>query len=125
MARLEWQNGDTEHRLEEAEENNDRRQVRQIEIEPAHSARRVADRDFFRMPIPQGSSSRSSSKPAEVYRRQDLYARFFVLGIGRDFPEVMEENQSYTNSEASSSYRRPVDALITRHKIRVEEQECI
>ena len=77
------------------------------------------------MPIPQRSSSRSSSNPAEVYRRQDLYARFVVLGIGRDLPEVMEENQSCTNSEAGSSYRRPVDALISRYKIRIEEQECI
>ena len=49
--RLEWQNEDPAYRLKEAEENNDRHQLRQIEIDLARSARREADREFFRIPI--------------------------------------------------------------------------
>ena len=106
--------------MREAEENNDRRQLSQIEIEVARSARREADREFFRMPVP-----REPSSPADARRREELYARFVVLGIGRDLPEVMEEDTRYGNSPIGSSYRRRVDALMSRLRIRVEEQERV
>ena len=119
-ARLEWQNEDPAHRLSEAEKSNDRRQIRQIEIEVSRSARGEADREFFRMTVP-----REPFSPAEAHKREDLYARFVVLGVGRDLLELMEENTRDVNSEIRSSYRRRVDALISPHRIRVEEQERI
>ena len=117
---MEWKNEDPGHRLREAEKSNDSQQVRQIEIKVSRSVRREIDREFFRMPVP-----REPSSPAKAHKREDIYARLVVMGVGRDFPEVMEENTRYINSEIRSSYRRRVDALMSPHRIRVEEQERI
>ena len=62
QARLEWQNEDPAHRLKKAEENNEGRQVLQIETQVARSAKHESDRGFLPMPIPQGSFS----SPAEA-----------------------------------------------------------
>ena len=104
--------------MREAKENNDRCQLRQIEIEVTRSARSEADREFFRIPV-----TREPSTPAEARRRKELYARFVVLDVGRNMPEVMEEDTRYGNSPIASSYLRRVDALTFRLRIRVEEQE--
>ena len=103
--------------MREAEENNDKRQLNQIEIDEARSARHEAGREFFRMPVP-----REPSSPVEARRLEELYARFVVLGVGRDMPEVMEGDTMYGNSPIGSSYRRRVDALMSRLRIRVEEK---